>query len=176
MRIVRGNIFIHDTYMFINIFTSSLLKEIPFLYAPMSVIDKKKRTRTVEVLLSMPMTKPAVQDVLKDKFYDRLKRIKEEGINLDGARHHLSRIKIYPSIEYSYRAFPRELLVYLARNNYVWLIPYKKIYRMVTDGKIIEILYQSPLLNDRRIVRLRYEHELFELIKSLCMFNNNPRC
>ncbi|ADI31571.1 YtxH domain-containing protein [Staphylothermus hellenicus] len=176
LKIFRGNIFVHDTYVFINIFTSSLLKEIPFLYAPLSIIDKKKRTRTVEILLSTPTSGEDVRNVLKDKFYDRIERIREEGVDLERAKQLLSNVKSYPSIEYMFRAFPRELLEYFVKNNYIWLIPFKEIYRLITDGKIIEILYRSPILNNRRIVRLRYDQELYELLKTLCIFNNNPRC
>jgi hypothetical protein len=176
LKIIRGNIFVTDTYIFINTFTASLLREIPLLYAPLSIIDKRGGARTIEILLTRLSSEKELAGILKEKFYERLKRISEEGIDLDRAMEILKSIRIYPSIEYSFKGFNRELLVFLARNNYVWIIPFTDIKSIKKTRNILEIHYYSRLLSSERIVRMRYDEELYNLIKQLCLFNNNRRC
>ncbi len=176
LKIIHGNIFVTDTYIFINTFTASLLREIPLLYAPLSIIDKRRGVKTIEILVTRLGSEEELVKFLKEKFYERLKRISEEGVDLDRARKILKNIKIYPSIEYSFKGFNRELLVFLARNNYTWIIPFSDIKSVRRIKDFLEIHYYSRLLNRDRIVRMRYYEELYELIKQLCLFNNNERC
>jgi hypothetical protein len=176
LKIIHGNIFVTDTHIFINTFTASILREIPLLYAPLSIIDRRGGAKTIEILLTRLSSEKELTVLLKEKFYERLKRIREEGIDLDKAREIVKNIKIYPSIEYSFKGFNRELLVFLARNNYVWIIPFTDIKSIKKIKNILKIHYYSKLLNNDRVVRIKYDEQLYDLIKQLCLFNNNKRC
>jgi len=180
MRIIRGTIFLHDTYIFASIFSSSIIKEIPYMYSPLTVTSKKNRLYAIDILLKMAKEDTELSKFLDEKFYERIDRLKKNKTHPLIITEFLRNLKISPRLEYLFRSFDRELVKWLEQNNLLWIIPYRniiatRVYRE-KDIDVLEISYYSYLSNMTRFFRMRYDREIYELINELCLFNGNNRC
>jgi len=171
----RKLVFIHDTYIYASIINYALLKSIIAYYIN-TVSRDKKNVEFLEELRSLLKDEDLIK-MLNKGFYEKLGSSEE---SLAYLKEFLEKFKLYPSIEYSTRAYPRSLLKEFAERELLWIIPYrsiKKIQRRKISGRdSLEIIYACPLTNKIRILRTYYDHEIYMKIKQLCLFNGNDRC
>ncbi len=180
IKIVRGTIFLHDTYIYACIFSSSIIKEIPYIYSPLSITSKKNRLYTIDILVKIAKEDTELSKFLDEKFYERIDRMKKNKVQPTVVTEFLKNIKISPRLEYLFRSFNRELVKWFEQSNLLWIIPYKdiimiRIYRE-KGIDVLEISYYSRLSNTNRFFRMKYSAEIYELINELCLFNGNNRC
>ncbi len=178
IKVYRKVVFIHDRFIFSSVFNSALIHDL-LLYS--LLIYSSRKSKGFQALNTlMKITRDRRLELLFSKgFFDRVKKSKSFNLEADTEKI-VESIKIYPSIEYMVRAFPRNALIELIERKYIWFIPFNsiiKVRKTRSGGRdVLEIIYNCLLTNRKRVFRTIYSREIHELIKQLCMFNNNDKC
>jgi len=178
IKIHRRMVFIHDKYIFSSILHYSILQDL-LVYSMLIYRSEREQFNALKNL-AIISGDPSVSEMLKKKFFERIDRSKldrQRNIDISDV---VEKSRLYPSIEYLIRAVPRQFLIQLINDNYVWIIPYadiRRISRKKIGGKdVLEILYKCPITEKYRVFRTVFDNDLYTLIHQLCMFNNNQYC
>ena len=175
MKIHRRIVFIHDKYIFASIINHSIIRDLLTYYLS-TTRDMRIEYKALDSLAWLSTDKE-LSDLLAHDLYERLE--------MSGSREYrveelVEYVKTYPSTEYVVRAYPRNILVSLIEKGFAWFIPFRNIRKLAIrrlGGKnYIEIIYTCPFTRGNRVFRTYYDPETYELIKQLCLFNNNRNC
>lgn len=144
----RKIVFIHDTYIFVSTFYSSIIRNI-LTTALRGGLKVSKGWRLSYVDLPM-----------------------DEG----SFRKFLTALLIPNVYEYAFRSADRNVLADLALRNQLWFIPYVNIRRLSVKetgkvGKLIEIEYYCILTERVKVFQTIYDEKILTKIKQLCLFN-----
>ncbi len=167
--------FIHDRYIFASILNHSILRDL-LAYTFSSTSSRGAGYRALNALSWLSLDKEFLK-LLSTDFYEKLDMERHRRYSGDEIARYL---KTYPSMEYAVRAYPRTILESLIDREFVWFIPFKNIKRISKrkyEGReYLEIIYTCPITGKNRIFRTYYDPETYEIIKQLCMFNDNRNC
>jgi predicted house-cleaning noncanonical NTP pyrophosphatase (MazG superfamily) len=170
----RRIVFIHDTYIFASILNYSILEKLLAIF----INPQTTRKKTIEYKPPLDIiVDEEIDEFLRKNLYEKMGSSIE---SIEKIEAFIKNFKLYPSLEYLTRIYPRRTLARLVENDIVWIIPFKNINRIsirkIRGREYIEILYNCPVTGRSKAFHTYYSSETYELIKELCLFNENSNC